>query len=280
MRMPREPSGSSPIPGGVGAVPSECTFNQEKQGLLCYEKCKDGYTGFVASCMQSCPTGYTDDGLFCRKPSTAYGRGVGYPWQFGDPPDNSAMLARCEAGEKTKCEMCLLVAYPVCKPGYEPAGCNICTPVCPPGMTNLGVSCAKDTYFRDTALPKCADGETYDAGLCYPACSPAYAGAGPVCWGRCSGATPFECAAGCAKDQLACAQHTGDMVLATINTISSLAGFYRKIPGVTDVIKAAYREGIKQTALAAGKYAVASGAKSWTKAFVKQSLLVLPPPPV
>lgn len=30
-------------------------------------------------CVQDCPSGFRDDGLYCAKPA-AYGRGGGYPW--------------------------------------------------------------------------------------------------------------------------------------------------------------------------------------------------------
>jgi hypothetical protein len=39
-------------------------------GLLCYPKCKPGYTGHAFLCWQDgCPTGFRDDGAFCAKPA-------------------------------------------------------------------------------------------------------------------------------------------------------------------------------------------------------------------
>src|SRR5689334_7600148 len=84
---------------GVGTIPSDCSFDQQKQGLLCYPTCKAGYTGFVASCFQNCPEGFRDDGAACAKPA-AYGRGAGYPWQIQDGFSNSGMLGRCQAAER------------------------------------------------------------------------------------------------------------------------------------------------------------------------------------
>lgn len=80
----------------------------------------------------SCPAGYTDTGAHCLKPD-AYGRGVGYViWDKG----------KCEA-ENGRCEQCLAMHYPVCRQGYSPVGCNICSPTCPSYTTDIGISCEK-----------------------------------------------------------------------------------------------------------------------------------------
>ena len=57
-----------------------------------------------------------------------YGRGVGYPWKFGDSFGSLAgAKARCEAGEKsTGCEQSGLIWYPKCREGYHAFGCCIC----------------------------------------------------------------------------------------------------------------------------------------------------------
>src|SRR5262245_13328986 len=108
---------------GVGTIPGDCTFDQQKQGLLCYPKCQAGYTGFVASCFQNCPAGFTDGGAVCNK-GAAYGRGAGYAWQIQDGFSNSGMLSRCQSAEGRPCEMWGAIAYPTCKAGYAPVGAN------------------------------------------------------------------------------------------------------------------------------------------------------------
>jgi hypothetical protein len=138
---------------GIGTIPTDCGFSEEKQGLLCYPACKDGYTGVLNTCYKNCPDGYTDNLAFCLKPA-AYGRGAGYAWQLSDGFSNTGMLARCEAAEKRPCEMWGAVAYPTCKPGFHPFGSNVCTPDCPSDMVEIGVSCAKPKYWRDIVPAK------------------------------------------------------------------------------------------------------------------------------
>lgn len=254
---------------GVGTVPGDCTFDQQKQGLLCYPKCRDGYTGFVASCFQNCPEGFTDSGAVCTK-GAAYGRGAGYAWQIQDGFNNNGMLSRCQAAERRPCEMWGAIAYPTCKTGYNAVGANICSPVCPAGMTDMGVSCAKQSYTRQTIAPKCAAGQVYDAGLCYAGCKPSYQGVGPVCWGGCPPATPFQCGGGCAKDQTTCAAMTADMVISTINMAVTWASF--ALPGVGGVVTAAFKEGLKDTIMAAVKAAMATGGTFLTKQVVAQAV--------
>lgn len=48
----------------------------ELWGLLYYPRCRDGFSPVgCCICSPNCPSEYTDDGAYCRKPS--YGRGVG-----------------------------------------------------------------------------------------------------------------------------------------------------------------------------------------------------------
>ena len=55
-------------------------------GAIWYPKCRDSFhNAGCCICESECPSGFRDDGLYCAKPD-AYGRGVGYPWKFGDKP--------------------------------------------------------------------------------------------------------------------------------------------------------------------------------------------------
>jgi len=64
---------------GVGTVPTgDCPAGQEKDGGLCYLKCRDGFKGVGPVCWRGCPDKFRDDGAFCAKPES-YGRGAGYP---------------------------------------------------------------------------------------------------------------------------------------------------------------------------------------------------------
>ena len=85
---------------GVGLVPGACGPDQEKNGLLCYPKCKAGYASDgVAGCIQTCPAGATDDGLFCGFPSY---KAAEYPvWDE----------AKCKANHPTGCWLTVPVDY-------------------------------------------------------------------------------------------------------------------------------------------------------------------------
>jgi len=58
----------------------------------------------------------------------SYGRGQGFPWQFGDTLGDAGAYARCEATYgRGACEKWGAVIYPRCRHGYHPDGCCICT---------------------------------------------------------------------------------------------------------------------------------------------------------
>ena len=42
---------------GVGVPVSACNSNQDKNGALCYPKCRSGYTGVGPVCWSGCPNG-------------------------------------------------------------------------------------------------------------------------------------------------------------------------------------------------------------------------------
>ena len=134
---------------GATCRTQKCKEGEEKSGELCYPKCKPGYYGVGPVCWEQCPPGWNDYGVGCNKyppkaPCPAgmrddgtscwldtYGRGTGwgnYGWGWDET------LRRCERGEGTQCEWYGLVAYPKCKPGYQPVGCCLCEPVGGPGI--------------------------------------------------------------------------------------------------------------------------------------------------
>jgi len=86
----------------------------------------------LGSYAQSCPEDFTDTGAHCLKPPS-YGRGFGH-----------RSRSSCEEEEgASNCEKCLSLYYPRCKANYKTVGCNICEPICPPNMTDIGISCQK-----------------------------------------------------------------------------------------------------------------------------------------
>jgi hypothetical protein len=171
---------------GGGTVPSGCAGGQENDAGLCYPRCPSGFHGRGPMCWQDCPSGFRDDGAYCAKPE-AYGRGGGYPWEFGDPAfDLGNARRRCEAANPAGCEQDGLIFYPRCRAGFHAFACCVCTPDCPAGMTDIGVSCQKQSTWRavGTVPTVCAAGEEYDTGLCYPQCRAGFVGVGPGCWER------------------------------------------------------------------------------------------------
>ena len=202
---------------GVGTVPKACKSNQDRIGLLCYNKCPRGQKRFGFDCHSVCPSGMRDDGLFCRK--AEYGRGAGYPWKFGDALNDSGMFKRCERKHgKRKCEKWGAVVYPKCKKGYKPFGCCICRPSVP-NCKKLGLkpgidlSCAKVVNVVGPQTGICGRGQQKDAGLCYKNCRSGYTGVGPVCWNK-SPKGFVDCGMGAAKNSKICASVTSNQVIS------------------------------------------------------------------
>jgi hypothetical protein len=188
---------------GVGSIPNSCGGGMDKSGLLCYPKCASGYTGLGPVCWQDCPSGWRDDGAFCFKPP-AYGRGTGYS------KESSCLKEFPYEG----CEKWGALWYPQCGTGFYAFGCCVCSPVCPAGMTDIGISCAKHSYGRGWGSGlSCSEHMEYDAGLCYPFCDKGYYGVGPVCWQSCPKRVyKYDCAALCLKNDTACTSKVLGMV--------------------------------------------------------------------
>jgi len=263
---------------GVGTVPTQCSSTQDKDAGLCYPKCPTGYKGVGPVCWQSCPDGFRDDGAFCAKPE-AYGRGAGYPWKFGDGLNDDGMIARCEADNgRGNCEKDGAIYYPKCKANFHKVGCCICSPDCPSGMPDIGVSCTKNTSTRGVGTVPSCGGLSYDAGLCYDSCPRDYDGVGPICWSKCPPDFPFPCGAGCALSEAACAAAVTEMTVETVSVAATILSFPFGGPGAM----AAARTGIKaatnvaktgfKATLVGVKTAVKTNAKAFAKAAVKSYL--------
>ena len=86
-------------------------------------------------------------------------------------------------------------------------------------MTDIGVSCQKDSYGRGAGSPLgCADGLEMSGALCYPACRNEFNGNGPVCWQRCPGGR-HDCGALCTPSADVCT----DTVKGIAENVVSLA---------------------------------------------------------
>jgi hypothetical protein len=83
----------------------------------------------------ACPAGFKDDIFYCLKPS-AYARGTG---RF----DQAKCLVDAKPLGTSSCEYLGLLYYPTCKPGFYAYGCCFCSPECPAGWKDHGISCLK-----------------------------------------------------------------------------------------------------------------------------------------
>ncbi|MBL8344955.1 MAG: hypothetical protein JNN03_05905 [Rubrivivax sp.] len=209
--------------------PMTCKPGSQQETLgLCSKDCAAGEKGIAGSCYRNCPAGFADNGLYCGKPQP-YGRGGGYAvWD----------KALCERDNPQGCEQVAALFYPKCRPGFQAAGSNVCSPACPAGWEDIGVSCKKASTARPIVpVSECPAGTEKDAtgALCYPTCKSGFSVVGPVCWQKCSDTrVPLECGVGCANNRTTCAEVTANMVLAPINMVLQVAtlgmeGFGRSI---------------------------------------------------
>ena len=192
---------------GVGKVITSCRDGEEKNGALCYPLCKAGFYGVGPVCWQYCPGEFRDDGAFCYKPSS-YGRGVGYPiWDEGKCNRDNSELG---------CEKWGAIWYPKCRANFHNVACCVCSPNCPSGMTDIGISCAKDSYGRTAGTPLiCEPGLEMSGALCYPPCKAGYNGNGPVCWQSCP-AGKADCSALCTDTADACTDQVKNIAVNVV----------------------------------------------------------------
>ncbi len=105
---------------------TSCRSNEERNGGLCYPKCKSGYKAFACCvCSPICPSNTVDIGVSCQKNS--YGRGVG------------TIPTGCSNGKENQAGLC----YKKCKSGKKGVGPVCWEKSCPSNYpVNCGLSCA------------------------------------------------------------------------------------------------------------------------------------------
>jgi hypothetical protein len=262
---------------GVGIPISGCPKGQEKDAGLCYPTCEDigkeGWKGVGPVCWQDCPSGFRDDGAYCFKPE-AYGRGVGFPWKIGDKAfslKNAKIRCERKHGEG-QCEKSGAIYYPKCKPDYRAIGCCVCSPRCPSGMTDIGISCQKQSKGRGVGKPMtCKEGQAYDAGLCYKPCKDGYHGVGPVCWQDCPSTQPVNCGAGCANRSSQCAEKTISQIIAPLEVASNVA-MAITTGGAGNAAVSAAKTSAKTAVKTTGKVAAKEAVKNSTKTIAKEMM--------
>ena len=253
---------------GVGTVPTACPAGANEAGL-CYSQCPAGYTGVGILCHQNCPAGFgsaTAADISCSKPGT-YSRST-HTLILSGPADCQA------ASEGRGCEQFVALLYPRPRPGFQCGDAGvICSAVCPAGMPDQGLFCAKvPARQRTVALPSCSGALQADAGLCYSGCQTEYKGVGPVCWGNCPKAThPVDCGALCGRTEKDCADAIIAQIVSVFEVIGNVASTIATLGAGTAATSAA-RAGAKATIGGAVKNAALSSAK---KAIIKANLIKL-----
>jgi hypothetical protein len=266
---------------GVGTLANTCsdpTYPERDGMLLCYEKCKPGYSNTtVFTCGQTCPAGWGDEPATCRKPGSY--SVSGYPlaiyefWKSLDTLHKEAK-AWCEASSGTACEWRHLLYYPICKAGFapEPAAAMVCSPRCPAGMTDSGFgSCWKHSYIKGSIPTNCPAGQMRDphdpVGLCYPACPAGSTPVGPVCWQTCKGTYGTFCGAACAKSASACAFSIIEQVESTAMAALNIASLIGTGGAATPLLQAG-----KLAAKSVGKRSLTAAERQLMKQQIKSHL--------
>jgi hypothetical protein len=89
-------------------------------------------------------------------------------------------------------------------------------------MTDIGVSCQKDSYGRGAGYPLgCPKGDEENAALCYPECRAGFHGNGPVCWENCPDGMS-ECGALCVYEESTCTETIKGTVVDVIDIAAEL----------------------------------------------------------
>jgi hypothetical protein len=163
----------------TGKPLSTCDPSQEKNGLLCYPKCKTGMKGVGPVCwanlqdvgvgtpvqLESCPAGWVNDGLTCREPLR---------W---DGCCSRGLFNECYGCAKGGNVVGRLNNGGTCPSDREKID-GLCYKRCPAGMSHVP---GMPYLCRTTGVPvsegrgagfpmKCARGETEISGLCYNTC--------------------------------------------------------------------------------------------------------------
>jgi len=131
---------------GAGSGSSYCNeTTDDKDGSLCYPKCKKGYTGIGPICWQDCKSNYTDRGTFCIIDLDIISKGC------------------CCVANNSCCNNC--------PRNYTDDGCT---------CRRQPISYNKDSYGRGAGIPlTCRPDEDLSGLLCYPKCNSTHKGEGP-----------------------------------------------------------------------------------------------------
>lgn len=100
-------------------------------------------------------------------------------------------------------------------------------------MSDIGVSCAKDSYYRGSGeVQSCPAHLESEAGLCYTPCEQDADGKGPVCWRSCPEGTT-ACGALCLAEGESCSAYLMDTFKGVFKGITALAKSFSNQPETT-----------------------------------------------
>ena len=186
----------------TGVPLSTCGPDQEKNGLLCYDKCPDGYHGVGPVCwrdvygvgigtpvlLEDCPAGFRTDPLTCQKDLHCTGGGCNTWWEGCC---SRGLFNECYGCARTSCDP-IRCDGPETKGRLDHGGnCpsdrerveGLCYKRCPDGWQHVPgapYDCMKSgavlSIPRGAGSPmRCAEGQTQDSlGLCYNPAPPGF----------------------------------------------------------------------------------------------------------
>jgi hypothetical protein len=185
-----------------------CNDDEDKDGGLCYPKCKPGYTGRVGLCIKDCPPGWERTGgplgLTCARkcpdgfpPVSAIDQ-VSCKIPTRDRDIKPATVDKCDVGVPAKCP-----------DGWNttvegPGG--MCQQPCPAGQKNIGGVCYSQevNLLTKLATSSCPNGGTNIGAICS---KPAKCDGGwdeqrwGCCWIDCSTTKSWNAAKNCHRDE-------------------------------------------------------------------------------
>ena len=182
-----------------------CGADEDKDGGLCYPKCKPGYSGKVGVCIKDCPPGWDRTGgplgLTCaRQCPDGFGKldDVSCKVPTRDRDIKPAAVDKCDVGVAATCPVGWTTT--VAGPG------GMCQQPCPAGQKNIGGVCYSQEVgvLTKPATSSCPNGGTNIGAICSkPAkCEGGYDERNiGCCWIKCSTAKTWNAFKNCSKDE-------------------------------------------------------------------------------
>jgi hypothetical protein len=185
-----------------------CNADEDKDGGLCYPKCRPGYSGKVGMCIKDCPTGWERTGgplgLTCSRkcpdgfPPVTPGDQVSCKVPTRDRDIKPTTMDKCDAGVAARCPDGWATT------AVGPAG--MCQPPCPAGQKNIGGVCYSQEVglLTKPATSSCPNGGTNIGAICS---KPVRCDGGTdshrigCCWISCKSWTTWNALKNCHPDQ-------------------------------------------------------------------------------